>query len=159
MIELACLAILLGCLVLQDIGANRFYVCHVVFWIYFGNVVLSLTWVGSFLEGINLYVVQSLYSVLVVVCLKFVISKTAILIIILNIAAVIAHVFGYWIEETTGGTSLYEKSVLFLFVIEVFILMSKRVENGIYRVAGKFCVLCRGVGIHAKNIISSDEGL
>jgi len=144
---------LIICVSFTKIGSDRFYVAQVALLVYVLNVVVSLTWVGNAFELANFFAFQSLFNLLVIVCLSFVMSayigfsKVAILVMILNIFAISLNAMGYWLDINGYSQNLHYYLTIALYLLEVLILLSKRLTDGIYGSLSKLAVFCRATGI------------
>lgn len=132
MIEIACLCILIVCIACQEIGSDGFYVGHVLMWVLVINIGVSETEIGHALESEHFYMMQTVYSILIITLLSFRFSRVSILLMILYTASIFTQMLGWWMElyDVYG---FYFYATILLFGVQIALLMSERITNGCYR--------------------------
>ncbi len=158
MIEIVCLVILVIVLAVQEVGTDKFHVASCFFWIYAANVLFSSTELGAYIESINYYALQSLYSVVIILLLSLKISKLSLLIMCLEFVTIAVHGLGYWVDLQYDQTQLYWWLILLIYGIEVAAIISNRIVNGIYDGISKLGLLCRSSSILNKSDTGRNKG-
>lgn len=156
MIESWCLVILGIVLCYQEIGSSKFHAALVIFWVYGFSVLFSYSPLGMSLEGVNFYALQAVYSLLIISLLFLHINKLSILIMMLEFVTIAAHSLGYWIELQHAQNDLHWWIILSIYGVEVALIISNRLVDGVYRAFGKLGVLRGHSNLLAKNYTSSD---
>ena len=159
MIEIWCLLILGVVLCFQEIGESKFYASLTMFWVYGLSVVFAYTPLGIYLEDVNFYAIQTLYSALIIGLLSFHINKLSILIMMLEFATIAAHAGGYWIELQYAQTDLHWWIILLVYGVEIALIISNRLVNGVYRGCRKLSVFRWYAVLLAKNDTSGNRSL
>lgn len=133
MIEIICFAILIICVSSTKVGSDAFYAGHVLLWVYAANLLISETEIGQAVESEHFYIVQSVYSLVIVVLLSLRFSKISVLLMSLYTLSIFIHMFGYWMDVGYNIQSVHWWSILALYAVEIVLLMSKGITNGCYR--------------------------
>lgn len=150
-IGLSGLAICIACF--THIGESRWYVAQVAFLVYLANVLIGMSPFGQSMEYANFFAFQSLYNLTTVLLLSLIITKrrifstTVILFMLINISSIGVNAFGYWMWINSAGLEVYVYLINALYVLQLVLLMSKRLTDGIFGGLSKLAVFCRAAGI------------
>jgi len=133
MIEIICFAILIVCVSSTKVGSDSFYAGHVLLWVYAANLLISETEISQAVEEEYFYIVQSVYSLIIVILLSMRFSKISVLLMSLYTLSIFIHMFGYWMDVGYNIQSVHWWSILAIYAVEIVLLMSKGITNGCYR--------------------------
>jgi len=157
MIEIICLAILIVCVSSTKVGSDAFYAGHVLLWVYAANLAISETEFGQFIEEEYFYIVQSVYSLIIVILLSLRFSKISVLLMYLYTLSIFIHMFGYWMDVGYNIQSVHWWSILALYAVEIVLLMSKGIVDGCYRYLTGWGVFHNGANNSLKTFSSKDS--
>lgn len=121
----------------------RFYVAHCVLVVMSVNVGLYYTDFYNAAVGlVGFYVYQSLFELGLILMLALRPSKLGVLMIGVSISAIFVNILSYWIDFYGDSTVFFEVCMYSLLLIQIALLLSRRLTNGIYgslASAGHFC--------------------
>jgi hypothetical protein len=132
---------LLLCVIAYCVTCNngeRHYAAYCVFVVMAVNTLLFegaiyKAAVGTF--GLHVYL--SLFETVLVLLLARKPSKLGILMIGLSILAILVNAMSYWVGFYADSTLMFEVLMYGLLAIQIALLLSKRLTNGIYRSLGR----------------------
>lgn len=122
----------------------RFWVAYCVLIVMVVNIGLFYTSFYNAAVGVlGFHVYQSLFELGLILLLALRPSKLGILMIGLSISAIFVNILSYWIDFYGDSTVFFEVCMYSLLLIQIALLLSRRLTNGIYgslASAGHFCV-------------------
>jgi hypothetical protein len=121
----------------------RFYVAYCVLVVMAVNIGLFYTDLYNAAVGLlGFHVYQSLFELGLILLLALRPSRLGILMIGLSISAIFVNIISYWIDFYGDSTVFFEVCMYSLLLIQIALLLSRRLTDGIYgslASAGHFC--------------------
>jgi hypothetical protein len=94
--------------------------------------VFYTSWYDPLVKYFGLHVYLSLYNVVFIALLAYRPSKLGFLMIGVSILAIGFNALSYWVDLNGDSTVMFEVLMGCLFVVQVALLLSKRLTNGVY---------------------------
>jgi hypothetical protein len=139
----------------------RFWVAYCVFVVMAVNVGLFYTAFYNAAVGIlGFHVYQSLFELGLILLLALKPSKLGLLMIGLSILAIFVNAASYWVGLYVDSTLMFEVLMYGLLMIQIALLLSKRLTNGIYRSLGSLAGtrVVRFISNHIPNYLVKSKG-
>jgi hypothetical protein len=115
----------------------RFYAAYCVLVVMAVNVGLFYTSFYNAEVGLlGFHVYQSLFELGLILLLALRPSKLGILMIGVSISAIFVNIFSYWIDFYGDSTTFFEVCMYSLLLIQIALLLSRRLTDGTYRTLG-----------------------
>jgi hypothetical protein len=119
-------------------NGERRYAAYCVFVVMAVNVLMFKTAVYNAAVGVfGLHVYLSMFETILALLLALKPSKLGILMRGLSIAAILVNAMSYWVGFYADSTLMFEVLMYGLLAIQIALLLSKRLTNGIYRSLGR----------------------
>jgi hypothetical protein len=120
----------------------RFYVAYCVLVVMSVNVGLFYTSFYNAAVGVlGFHVYQSVFELALILLLALRPSNLGILMIGVSIAAVFVNMLSYWGQFYTDSTVFFEVCMYSLLLIQIALLLSRRLTDGTYRTFGSIAGL------------------
>jgi hypothetical protein len=130
------LCVLMYCVVVNN-NPERHYAAYCVFVVMSVSALLFETTIYNAAVAVfGLHVYLSLFETVLVLMLALRPSKLGYLMIGLSILAMVVNVMAYWVGLYADSTLMFEVLMYGLLMIQIALLLSKRLTNGIYRSLG-----------------------
>jgi hypothetical protein len=131
-LDFAILSILAFCVVRNE-NPLRFWVAYSLLIVMAVNIGLFYTsFFEAAVEALGFHVYQSLYHVAFIALLALRPSKLAFLMIGVSILAIFVNMLSYWVDISGDSTVMFVVLMWGLFAVQVALLLSKRLTNGVY---------------------------
>lgn len=112
----------------------RFWVAYCVFSVMAVNILVFYTSFYDAAVGVlGFHVYQSLFECLLALMIAIRPSKLGVLMIGVSILAIFVNALAYWVDLIGDSVLMFEVLMWGLFALQVALLLSKRLTNGIYR--------------------------